>query len=192
MSSVEIGMNLGEDRHAVMQRRPRRLPASLTVGMQKPPHRRTMAASRPAASMAHQIYLVSLHAAHCDSDAVRDDLAQLIHGVGGFVLMAAGSEALIAAVDERYRPLLERHEAVAFCGGLSLNPNGAAADKLRRLFAVNVAAQLGARCGAADASSPTAQAAGPRHRPLVWHRPAHQHPARATGVSITTPSISQR
>ena len=142
--------------------------------------------------MAHQIFLVSLHASHCDSDAVRDDLAQLIHGIGGFVLMAAGSEALIAALDESYLPLLERHEAVAFCGGLNLNPNGAAADKLRRLFAVNVAAQLSARQSAADASSPAAQATGPRHRPLVWHRPAPHPPARATGVSITTPSISQR
>lgn len=142
--------------------------------------------------MAYQIYLVSLHASHCDSDAVRDELADVIHGVGGFVLMAAGSEALITAFDERHLPILERHEAVAFCGGLSLNPNGAAADKLRRLFAANVAAQLHTRDAAADEISPSARAAGPRHRPLVWHRPALHHPARATGVSVTTPSISQR
>lgn len=142
--------------------------------------------------MAHQIFLVSLHASHCDSDAVRDDLAVVIHGVGGFVLMAAGSEALIAAFDEQYLPVLERHEAVAFCGGLSLSPNGAAADQLRRLFAANVAAQLHARDVAADELSPLAQTACPRHRPLVWHRPAPYHPARATGVSVATPSISKR
>lgn len=142
--------------------------------------------------MAHQIFLVSLYASHCDSDAVRDDLADVIHGVGGFVLMAAGSEALITAFDQQYLPVLERHEAVAFCGGLSLNPYGTAADKLRRLFAANVAAQLNARDVAGDEFSPSAQAAGPRHRPLVWHRPMPSHPARATGVSITTPSISQR
>lgn len=122
---------------------------------------------------------------------MRDDLAQLIHGIGGFVLMAAGSEALIAAFDEQYMPFLVRHEAVAFCGGLSLNPKGAAADKLRHLFAANVAAQLSARDAAPDESSPSAQA-GPRHRPLVWHRPVPFHPAKATGVSITTPSISPR
>jgi hypothetical protein len=142
--------------------------------------------------MAHQIFLVSLHASHCDSDAVRDDLADVIHGVGGFVLMAAGSEALITAFDEQYLPVLEQHDAVAFCGGLSLNPNGAAADKLRRLFAANVAAQLNACDVADDESSPSGQPAGPRHRPLVWHRPAPYNPARATDVSVTTPSILQR
>lgn len=142
--------------------------------------------------MAHQIFLVSLRSSHCDSDAVRDDLAQAIHGVGGFVLMAAGSEALIAAFDELHLPLLQKHEAVAFCGGLCLNPRGAAADKLRRLFAANVAAQLGAPPAAGDTYTPTAQAAGLRHRPLVWHRPVPYLPARDTGVSITTPSISHR
>ena len=132
--------------------------------------------------MAHQIFLVSLQASHGDDDAVRDDIADLVHGVGGFVLMAAGREALIAAFDEQWLPLFRRHEAVAFCGGLSLDPQGAAAHKLRHLFATNVAAQLATR----EPTASTAQAAGPRHRPLVWHRPALHDPASATGVSIRT------
>jgi hypothetical protein len=142
--------------------------------------------------MAHQIFLVSLQASHCENDAMREDLAELIHGVGGFVLMAAGAEALIAAFDEQWLPALKRHEAVAFCGGLSLDPQGAAADKLRRLFAANVAAQLVARQADGHPSQLAAQAAGPRYRPLVWHRPALHQPANATGVSITTHSTAPR
>lgn len=141
--------------------------------------------------MAHQIFLIGLHATHCDDDAVREELAQLIHGVGGYVLMAAGREALIAAFDEQWRPLFTRHEAVSLCGALTLDPHGAAAGKLRHLFAANVAAQLGARASAGhDPSSASAQAAGPRHRPLVWHRPALHQPASATGVNITTRGIA--
>jgi len=132
--------------------------------------------------LAHQIFLVSLQTSHCDNDAVREDIAEMVHGVGGFVLMAAGSEALITAFDEQWVPLFRRHEAVAFCGGLSLDPRGAAASKLRHLFAANVAAQLATR----EPPPSSAQAAGPRHRPLVWHRPAFHDPASATGVSITT------
>jgi hypothetical protein len=135
--------------------------------------------------MAHQIFLVSLHSASSDDDAVREELAELIHRWGGFILMAAGSDALITAFDEQWLHLLKRHDAVAFCGALSLDPNGAAADKLRRLFAANVAAQL------VDRGNPASEApaAGPRHRPLVWHRPALHHPANATGVRISTQPI---
>ena len=132
--------------------------------------------------MAHQIFLVSLQTSHCDSDAVREDIALMVHGVGGFVLMAAGSDALLAVFDEQWVPLFRRHEAVAFCGGLSLDPKGSAANKLRHLFAANVAAQLATR----EPTASSARAAGPRHRPLVWHRPAFHDPASATGVSITT------
>jgi hypothetical protein len=142
--------------------------------------------------MAHQIFLVSLLPTHCDDDAVREDLAEVIHGVGGFILMAAGSEAVIAAFDEQWLPLLKRHPAVASCGGLSLDPNGAAAEKLRRLFAFNVAAQLSARQADGATPTPVAKAAGQRYRTLVWHQPAFHHPASTTGVSITTLTTSKR
>jgi hypothetical protein len=143
--------------------------------------------------MAHQIFLISLRPTHCDDDAAREELAERVHRAGGFILMAAGAEALIAALDEAWLPLIKQHEAVAFCGGLQLDPQGAAAEKLRRLFAANVAAQLQARrADSAPLTPPTAQAAGPRHRPLAWHRPVQQHPANATGVSITTHSTLTR
>lgn len=146
--------------------------------------------------MAHQIFLISLHATHCNDDDVREELAQLIHNVGGYILMAAGQEALIAAFDEQWLPVLRRHEAVALCGGLNLDPNGAAADKLRHLFAANVAAQLRARAASdtpaqADTLSP-ARTAVPRHRPLVWHHPAQHAREPDSGVRISTVSTTQR
>jgi len=114
---------------------------------------------------------------------VRDKIAEMLHGVGGFVLMAAGASALIAALDEQWLPMFKRHPAVEFCGALQLDPNGAAADKLRHLFAANVAAQLTSRRIDPPAEVP---AQGPRHRPLVWHRPVSQPPGQSTGISIST------
>lgn len=132
--------------------------------------------------MSHQIFLVSLHAAAQDDDAVRDDIAEMLHGVGGFVLMAAGASALITAFDEQWLPMFKRHAAVEFCGALRLDPNGAAADKLRHLFAINVAAQLAGRTQVPAEAPPQ----GARHRPLVWHRPVQQSPGQFTGISIST------
>ena len=132
--------------------------------------------------MSHQIFLISLHAAAQDDDDARDELAEMLHGVGGFVLMAAGASALITALDEQWLPLFRRHRAVEFCGALQLDPNGVAADKLRRLFASNVAAQLASRADSPAEAPPQ----GVRHRPLVWHRPVQQPPGQSSGISIST------
>ncbi len=136
--------------------------------------------------MAHQIFLLQLQPAAAHDDAQREDIARTVLQAGGFVLMAAGDEALIAALDERWLPLLRRHPGVALCGGLQLDPQGAAAEKLRRLFAANVAAQLAGRGGHRPL-----EADGPRHRPLVWHRPPLHDPARASGVRISTQAPSR-
>lgn len=132
--------------------------------------------------MSHQIFIVSLHAAVQDDDAVREDIAEMLHGIGGFVLMAAGASALITAFDEQWLSLFKRHAAVEFCGALQLDPNGAAADKLRYLFAANVAAQLAGRVDVLAEAPPQ----GVRHRPLIWHRPVQQPPGHSTGISIST------
>ena len=137
--------------------------------------------------MAHQIFLLGLQPAAYDDDAARDDLAETVHRVGGFVLMAAGAGALITAFDEQWVPLFKQHAAVESCGALMLDPNGAAAGKLRNLFAANVAAQLASRA-APDTEAP---ATGTRHRPLVWHRPAAHQPAYATGISVSTQTTSR-
>jgi hypothetical protein len=132
--------------------------------------------------MSHQIFLVSVHTSVQDDDGVRDDIAEILSGIGGFVLMAVGASALITAFDEQWLPIFKRHPAVESCGALQLNPNGAAANKLRHLFAANVAAQLASRVDVpAEVPLP-----GPRHRPLVWHRPVFQAPGHCTGISIST------
>lgn len=137
--------------------------------------------------MSHQIFLIALEAGVQDDDAVRDELASLLHKLGGFVLMATGSGALIAAFDDQWQPLFLRHPGVESCGALSLDPQGAAATKLRHLFAANVAAQLAER-GGLEAGAP---APGPAHRPLVWHRPAQHRPDGATGISISTQPVAR-
>ena len=134
--------------------------------------------------MSHQIFLISLSAAFQDDDTVREELAETIHRCGGFMLMAAGEAGLIAAFDDQWAPLFQKHKAVETCGGLSLDPNGRAANKLRQLFAANVAAQLANREPAAPAA-PQDTRSTPRHRPLTWHRSTAPHPADATGVSIS-------
>ena len=137
--------------------------------------------------MSHQIFLIALKAEVPDEDAVRDELASLLHRLGGFVLMATGSGALIAAFDDQWQPLFLRHPDVESCGALSLYPQGAAATKLRHLFAANVAAQLAAR-GGLEAGAP---APGPAYRPLVWHRPAQNRPDGATGIRISTQPVAR-
>lgn len=133
--------------------------------------------------MSHQIFLISLRAAFQDDDAVREELAESIHRSGGFILMAAGVAGLIAAFDDQWASFFQQHRAVETCGGLSLDPNGMAAGKLRQLFAANIAAQLAAHTPAASAPQDTRTT--PRHRPLTWHRSTAPHPADATGVSIS-------
>ncbi len=139
--------------------------------------------------MAHQIFLLSLRAGAQDDDAVRDELAETVNRVGGFMLLAAGDSCLIAAFDEQWLAYFRQHRAVEFCGALQLDPNGKATDRLRQLFAANVAAQLASRgAGESAGQSP----AGPRHRPLVWHRSAAaKHAANSTGISISTNPIAR-
>jgi hypothetical protein len=118
--------------------------------------------------MAVNTYLVHLHDEHQDDDASRDDVAELIARLGGFMLMATSAGSLIAAFDERHLGQVKAHRSVAFCGGVSLDPRGRAADRLSALFARNVAAQLVTR--QAEPRSP----AGPQpefppgYRPLRW------------------------
>lgn len=133
--------------------------------------------------MSHQIFLLSLHAASQEDDSVREELADAIHRCGGFILMATGTGALITAFDEQWAGRFRRHPAVEHCGALNLDPHKRAADKLRQLFAANVAAQLASRDPVAAPTPDTRTA--PRHRPLTWHRPATPHPADATGVCIS-------
>lgn len=117
--------------------------------------------------MAVRMYLVHLVESAEADDLERMALADAIHAVGGFVLMATSGGSLIAAFDETWQTRIERHRAVKFCGGIQLDPNGEAADRLRKLFAHNVAQQL---AGRTSGHEPERRAglypAG--YRPLDW------------------------
>ena len=120
--------------------------------------------------MAIQMYLINLQADCAGDDDVRAGVAEEVARIGGFVLMATSTGALIAAFDECHVPRFQALPAVDFCGGITLDPNGAAADKIRNFFAANVARQLQGRC-APDADAPQASPMfPPGYRPLPWAR----------------------
>lgn len=132
--------------------------------------------------MAHQMFLLSLQEAFQDDAGARNELAEMLVRIGGFVLMATGSNGLIAAFDDQWVGLFERHPAVAGCGAVQFDPDGVAASRLRLLFAHNVAAQL-PQFQAAPAPS---EHATPLHRSLDWHRRLPVSPFADTGITIST------
>lgn len=114
--------------------------------------------------MAVNSYLVQPHPHALSDDDARMEVAELINRVGGFILMTTDSGSLIAAFDEQFVSLIKAHRAVEFCGGVTLDLKGAAAERLRLMFARNVAAQLGKQVGADG--SPEYPAG---YRPLRWY-----------------------
>jgi hypothetical protein len=132
--------------------------------------------------MAIQVFLVHLEEQAQQDDDARAELAELTHRVGGFILMATNAGSLIAAFDEQWVPLFNRHRAVAFCGGVMLDPKGAAVKKLQQMFAANVAAQLAGR----QAQAAPQASGGAMHRPLRWHAQTDPRGTDATGVRIAT------
>lgn len=123
--------------------------------------------------MAIQMYLINLRAECAGNDDIRASLAGDIAGIGGFVLMATNTGALIAAFDECHLRRFQALPAVDFCGGITLDPNGAAANKIRQFFATNVARQLQGRCAPEAPGTAAPQAAPvfpPGYRPLPWAR----------------------
>ncbi|MBR0656485.1 hypothetical protein [Plastoroseomonas arctica] len=134
--------------------------------------------------MAVQIYLIHLRTSFQQDEDARGALADLTLQVGGFVLMATNAGSLIAAFDEQWVGFFRQHRAVEFCGAVNVDPSGAAASKLRDLFAANVAAQLAGR-PAANAGA-TGRDGAARHRPLRWHRPSEPPAMNDSGISIST------
>ena len=115
-------------------------------------------------AMAVNSYLVQPHSQAQGDDEARMEIAELINSVGGFILMTTSTGSLIAAFDEQFVSLIQAHRAVDFCGGVTLDLKGAAAERLRLMFARNVAAQIGQR---SEAGASPGYPAG--YRPLRWH-----------------------
>jgi hypothetical protein len=73
-----------------------------------------------------------------------DSSRQLQHAVralDGLILMATRTGPVVA-LDDSMAPQLERHPLVQFMGPVRLNPRGAAADRLERIFAENLSRQI--------------------------------------------------
>ena len=59
----------------------------------------------------------------------------------GFTLMVM-KMGIIAAFDDALVPVVQSHPDVKLVGGVTLNPQGYAADRLQRIFAENLSKQL--------------------------------------------------
>lgn len=119
--------------------------------------------------MAVQTYLIQLKTQREGDADARDALADAIAGIGGFILMATSAGSIIAAFDDASKARISADPAVALCSGVTLNPRGAAAEKLKHLFARNVAAQLATR-GAPAPRAAEEPSFPPGYRPLRWQQ----------------------
>lgn len=87
---------------------------------------------------AAEMFLVRPHGGQPE---VRQQIAEWVALAGGMVLMATPGGSLIVALAHEHRELVASHPQVAFVGGVSLNPNGRAAEALRMRFETNAARQ---------------------------------------------------
>jgi hypothetical protein len=89
--------------------------------------------------MATQMYIVAFKGAF--SQEVSRSVQHRIKQRGGFILMVAKT-GIIAALDDSQVPAVQEHPDVALVGGVTLNPQGFAAERLKRVFAENLSKQL--------------------------------------------------
>ncbi len=89
--------------------------------------------------MAMQMYMVAFNGDYSQtaSRAVQHHLRQC----NGFTLMVMKT-GIIAAFDDGMVPIVQSHPDVKLVGGVTLSPNGYAADRLQRIFAENLAKQI--------------------------------------------------
>lgn len=92
--------------------------------------------------MAMQMYMVAFN-----GDFSQDTSRSVQHTIrkyNGFTLMVMRT-GIIAAFDDGLVPAIQSHPAVKMVGGVTLNPNGYAADRLKHIFAQNLSKQLEVR-----------------------------------------------
>ena len=89
--------------------------------------------------MAMQMYIITFKGGF--SQEASRDVQREVRALGGFILMVTPNGPLIALDDSRISRI-SRHAAVAFVGGVSLNPRGRAAQELQRIFAENLSKQI--------------------------------------------------
>jgi hypothetical protein len=96
--------------------------------------------------MALQTYLVRCQAGS-DLDTIKRVVVH-IRDLRGLILMTTSTGTIIAAFDDSLVERVSSHAAVILVGGVTLNPNGAAAAELHRIFAENLAQQVSQFVGA--------------------------------------------
>jgi hypothetical protein len=89
--------------------------------------------------LAMQMYMVAFNGefSQVNSRAVQHHLRKC----NGFTLMVMKT-GIIAAFDDSMVPVVQSHPAVKLVGGVTLSPNGYAADRLQRIFAENLSKQI--------------------------------------------------
>lgn len=89
--------------------------------------------------MAMQMYFVSYKSGFTQQTS--HSIQQLVHDRGGFILMVTRTGQVIA-LDDAEAPKIGAHPEVKCIGGVTLNPHGAAAQRLQQIFADNLAKQV--------------------------------------------------
>jgi hypothetical protein len=90
-------------------------------------------------SMAFQMYMVAFKGDF--SDVVSRSVQQRVRQSNGVTLMVMKT-GIIAAFDDALVPAIQSHPDVKLVGGVTLNPQGFAAERLQRIFAENLSKQI--------------------------------------------------
>ncbi len=90
--------------------------------------------------MPYQTYLVRCRVGS-DVDTIKQVALQL-RGITGFVLLATRQGGIIVAFDDSQVERVKSWWNVDFVGGVTLDPQGQGAERLREVFARNLALQL--------------------------------------------------
>jgi hypothetical protein len=86
-----------------------------------------------------QMYLISVRG-ELTQEASRD-IQRHVRKFGGLILMVTRTGPIVA-LDDAVAPVVEQHPLIGFMGAVTLNPRGAAADRLQRIFAENLSKQF--------------------------------------------------
>jgi hypothetical protein len=89
--------------------------------------------------VATQMYFISF--ADQFNQQTSQDIQRLVHERGGFILMVTRTGQVVV-LDDSQVPFVTRHPSVKSMGGVTLNPQGVAAERLHRIFAENLSKQL--------------------------------------------------
>ena len=89
--------------------------------------------------MAMQMYMVAFNGEF--SQPMSRSVQHRVRQSGGYILMVLRT-GLIVALDDAQVSVVQGHPDVRLVGGVTLNPSGYAADRLRRIFAENLSKQI--------------------------------------------------